>query len=315
MKAAAIGPALAAFAKAIERGGFAAAARAMDVSPAAIGQAVKRLEDHFGVKLLNRTTRKMSPTPEGMVLLTRCKGPLAELDEINRIFDESRGLVSGPLRISAPVGFARHQLVALVAAFKARHPSIEIEIDASDVVRDFVESPVDVAFRILRPTDSSVIARAISPLQAVTVASPDYLARNGRPEHPRDLRDHACIAYRYANTGRMSDLHFMMGGQQTVLPIHPSLIVNDVEVACEAAVQGLGIAQPPSNYVATYIDYGGLVPLMTQFIAAPWTIYLCYPSRHNQPLRVREFIAFAVARLGKDRFVLTSSKKGERTRR
>jgi DNA-binding transcriptional LysR family regulator len=257
----------------------------------------------------------MSLTPEGLVLLTRSKGPLAELDEINRIFDESRGLVSGPLRISAPVGFARHQLVALVAAFSAKHPDIEIEIDASDSVRDFAESPVDVAFRILRPTDSSVIARAISRLQAVTVASPDYLLRKGRPEHPQDLQGHACIAYRYANTGRMSDLRFVIGGQETALAIRPSLIVNDVEVGCEAAVQGLGLAQPPSNYVVTYIADGRLVPLMTQFIAAPWTIYLCYPSRHNQPLRVRKFIEFAVTRLGKDRFVLAPSKEGRRAKR
>ena len=293
MKQFTVGPALLAFARTVEHGSFAAAARTMNQSPAALGQNVARLEHFLGVRLLNRTTRTMSLTPEGRILIERARGPLGEIEEISRIFEERRGKVAGPLRVSAPVGVARHQLVPLIARFAALHPGVQIELDASDEVRDFAEGATDVSLRILRPQDSSVIARPITTLQALTLASPDYLKSAGVPTEPRELMQHRCIGYRYSGSGRIADLHFRIGGKDVALAFQPTLIVNDVEAACELAASGLGIVQPPSNYAAYYLKNRHLVQVLSRFAATPWRVYICYPNRSRLPLRVRAFIEFA----------------------
>jgi LysR family transcriptional regulator, regulator for bpeEF and oprC len=295
---------LLAFLRAAEQGSFAAAARHLDVSAAAVGQAVQRLERHYGVRLLNRTTRRMSLTGDGRVLAERCRGLLAELEEIGRAFDERRRVVSGPLRVTSPAGFGRRHVVPLLARFKARHPAVQLELDLSDAVRDFAASPIDVAFRILRPIDGSVVARPLSRLQAVTVASPDYLERRGAPRSPSDLSRHDCLAYRHPATGNRVPMVFRMGGRDVPVPTPASMVLNDVDAGCEAAALGLGIAQPPSDYVAPYIAAGRLVPVLARFRATPWTLYLCYPGARQLPFRVRAFIDFARAELGRDRFSL-----------
>ena len=300
MKQFTAGSALLSFVNTVEHGSFAAAARAMNVSPAALGQGVDRLEKHLGVRLLNRTTRRMSLTPEGRMLIERAREPLRAIEEIGRMFAENRKTASGPLRISAPVGIARHQLVPLVAGFVAAYPDVQVEIDASDEVRDFAQGRVDVGFRIMTPEDSSIIARPIAWLQAPTLASPAYLKANGTPAQPRDLLQHKCIGYRYPNSERIAPLRFRRGGKDFELSFRPSLIVNDVEIACEAAVAGLGIVQPPVSYARGHIESGLLVPLLSRFEAKPWRIYLCYADRREMPLRVRAFIDFAFAWLRRD---------------
>lgn len=299
MRPFALGPALLAFAETVERGGFAAASNVLKISPAAVGQSVKRLENHFGVKLLNRTTRRMSLTPDGRRLMDRSKGLLADLEEIDRLFEESRGIATGPLRVSAPLGVTRRQLMPLLAAFSAAHPGVVLEVDATDQLRDFASGAIDVGFRVLRPQDSSIIARPIADLQALTLASRAYLERHGTPRHPRDLQHHRCIAYRFLGTGRLADHHFRIGGRSVATPFDHALVVNDIEVGCEAAALGLGIIQPPSNYARHYVDDGRLVPLLSRYVATPWTLYLCYPDRKNLPLRVRAFIDFAMGHLRK----------------
>jgi DNA-binding transcriptional LysR family regulator len=292
-----IGPALAAFHATVEHGGFAPAAGVLKISAAAVGQSVARLEVHFGVRLLNRTTRRMSLTSEGAELLERSRSLLGDIEEINRFFEESRGVASGPLRISAPVGIARHLLVPLLADFMEQHREIRLEVDATDAIRDFAAGRLDLAFRVLQPQDSTIIARPIAPLQAVTVASPAYLARHGTPLHPVDLAAHRCIAYRFINSSRLSDNHFTVDGKPRTVPIDPVFIANDVELACDAAAEGIGIAQPPLCYARPYIDTDRLVPILAPYVAAPWSLLLCYPSRERLPLRVRAFIEFTLSRL------------------
>jgi DNA-binding transcriptional LysR family regulator len=296
--------ALLAFVRAAELGSFAAAAQHLDMSSAAVGQAVQRLERHYGVRLLHRTTRRMTLTHDGRALATRCRSLLDELDEIGRAFDESRRQVAGPLRISAPVGFGRRHVLPLVAQFMAAHPQAQVTLDLTDAMRDFSREPVDVAFRVLRPTDSSIIARPISRLQAVTVASREYLRRHGTPAHPRDIEEHACLAYRHPTTGNLAPFVFRVGGRDVAWAPRPAMIVNDVEAGCEAAALGLGIAQPPSDYAAPFLLARRLVPILSRFRATPWTLYVCYPDAKHVPFRVRAFVEFARLQLGRDRFAL-----------
>lgn len=293
-----------AFLRAAELGSFAAAAKRLSISPAALGQTVKRLEDGFGVRLFNRTTRKMSLTPEGRLLYQRCRRPVAELDELAQIFDESRGAVTGPLRLSAPLGFGRRHVLPLVTRFMAKHPGVTATLDASDAVRDFVDDPVDIAFRIMRPTDSSMIARPVSRLQAVTVAAPSYLRQHGMPRQPRDIEAHSCVSYRHPATGVLAPWMFRVGSRDLVVEPEARLVVNDIETGCDAAAAGAGLVQPPGDYAAPYLASGRLVAVLGAFQATPWTIYLCYPAARRLPLRVRAFVEFARTELGRDRFLV-----------
>lgn len=286
--------ALLAFVKAAEHGSFAAAARDAGISAAALGQSVRRLEDRFGVRLLNRSTRSMSLTPEGLLLLERARAPLRELDEIGRIFEEARGRIAGTLRLSAPQGVARHQLASIIAAFSKRHPTVTIDIDATDELRDLTNESIDVAIRVLRPHDSTIISRKIARLSAVTLAAPDYLAEVGVPLSPHDLVRHANVGYRYASTGRVAELQFKIRGKNTTLTFQPTIIVNDVETACEIAAQGRGVVQPPSAYIRPFTESGRLVRILSEFTATPWQLYVCYTSRRQMPLRTRAFIDFTL---------------------
>jgi len=297
LKQLAIGPSLLAFIRTVEHGSFAAAARSMGLSPAALGQSVRRLEDHLGVRLLTRTTRTMSLTAEGHMLVERARGPVRELDEIARIFEEARGEISGPLRVSAPAGVARHQLAGIVAEFCKRHPAVQLELDVSDELRDFATDAIDVGVRILRPKNSSIIARPIADLQAPTLASPGYLAVAGTPTEPSDLARHRCISYRYRPSGRIADLQFKIRGKLVSMPFRPALVVGDVDVACELAARDLGVVQPPSNYVRDHIESGRLVHILAKYTSTPWRLYLCYPSRNKLPMRVRAFIDFVRANM------------------
>lgn len=287
-----------------ELGSFAAAAKHLEMSPAAVGQAVARLEQAFGVKLLNRTTRRMSVTADGRALLSRSADVVRELSEIERLFEERRGSIAGPLRVSAPLGFARRHVTPLVARFVAAHPGVEVSLDCSDAVRDFVGDAIDVAFRILRPTDSAWVARRISQLPAVTLASPSYLRRHGVPRHPDDLARHACIAYRHPGTSVLAPLRFRVRGREVAVAPRPALVVNDVETGCEAGALGLGIVQPPAYYVSEQLAKGALVRVLERYAPSPWTLYVCYPSAKHLPLRARAFVDLARAELAREPWVV-----------
>lgn len=296
--------ALLAFIRTAELGSFASAARHLGMSPAAVGQAVRRLEESCGVRLLTRTTRKMGLTPDGHLLLRRSRPLLAELDEVGRVFAESRGVASGPLRVSAPVGLGRRYVLPLLARFVAEHPEVSVHFDTSDAVRDLAGDPVDVAFRVWRPQDAGVVAVPISRLQAVSVASPLYLEQFGTPLHPRELTRHRCIVYQHAATGVRAPLCFRVNGREQIQEPAERFVVNDVDIACEAAVLGLGLVQPPSSYALPYLQDGRLVQVLEKFRTSPWTLYLCYSSAKRLPLRVRAFLDFARGALRGERFLV-----------
>ncbi|MBS2017682.1 MAG: LysR family transcriptional regulator [Deltaproteobacteria bacterium] len=284
---------LVAFVRAAELGSFAAAARHLDMSPAAVGQAVQRLEEGFGVKLLHRSTRRMRLTDDGRLLFERCKTLVNELATVGDVLQEARGEVSGPLRISAPAGLARTHVLPLVASFLRLHPEVDVTLDATDTVRDVGAGDVDVAFRILRPADSSVVTRRLGRIAATTVASPAYLERHGRPRHPRDLAARRCVLYRHAATGVLTPLTFRIQDRDRTVVPPAAIVVNDVDAGVESAALGLGIAQPPATYVAQHVADGRLVTILDRFVAHPWTLYLCRPAGSRVPARVRAFMDLA----------------------
>lgn len=289
---------LAAFVRSAELGSFASAARHLDMSPAAVGQAVQRLEDGFGVRLLHRSTRRMRLTDDGRMLFERCRALVNELALVGEALKEARGVVRGPLRISAPGGLARTHVLPVIRKFLRAHPLVEISLDASDTLRDIAAGDVDVAFRILRPTDSAVVTYRLGPIAAVTVASPEYLAEHGTPRHPRDVATRRCVLYRHEATGLLAPVVFRARGRDVALAPPPALVVNDVDAGVEAAALGLGIAQPPEPYVEAHLASGRLVRILEGFVAHPWTLHLCRPGGTPVPRRVRAFVDLARAELG-----------------
>lgn len=285
---------LASFIRAAETGSFAAAAKILGISAAAVGQNVKRMEDAYGVRLLVRTTRRMSLTPEGQLLFQRSRGPLQELDQIDSLFDESRGVVAGVLRLSAPGYLARKMLIPLMREFRKQHPGIEFELDASDTARDFIHDPVDLAFRWCDPGDSSMITRRISELPTVTLAAPCYIAEHGMPNHPHDLDHHDCIQFRLPGSRDVYLWAFEIGGELTRLQTSGAVSVNDAETLLSAAVAGLGIIQADTFTAMETIKSGQLIPVLTTYATAQKGLHLSYPARTHLPLRVRAFIDFVL---------------------
>ncbi|MEM1435878.1 MAG: LysR family transcriptional regulator [Pseudomonadota bacterium] len=296
--------ALGSFIKTAELGSFAAASRDLGISPAAVGQNVKRLEDEYGIKLFNRTTRKMSLTPEGSLLFERAREPLRALDEIDHLFLESRGLVAGPLRISAPKRFAYRTLVPLVLEFREAHPGVEVDLDASDAVRDLVADPVDLSIRIGAPADSTMIARPLSRLPVYTLAAPAYLEAHGAPEHPQDLLDHNCLQYRFPSSREQWSWAFTIDGETRRFETRGKLLFNDPETLMAAGLAGAGVFQMDGYYCGDHVRNGELTLLMPQFAADLQSLYLCYASRDNMPLRVRAFIDFVMHRITTDCYSL-----------
>ncbi len=252
------------------------------------------MEDDWGVKQFNRTTRKMSLTPDGSLLYERVHGPLRALDEIDELFAESRGEVAGALRVTAPNWVGKEIVLPLVAAFSAIHPAVRFELDFSDLKRDFVDDPVDVAFCITNPQDSAMIARPLVANDLMTVASPNYIARCGEPRHPQDLRDHRRIGFRFASTGEVFKWRFQIDGETAFYAEAPHMVFNDPHAVCEAAALGMGVAQIGSILADDYVARGALVPVMSAYAMRLNSLYLMYPHKENQPLRVRAFIDFVL---------------------
>jgi len=296
--------ALVAFVRTVELGSFAAAARSLDVSAPAIGQQVARLERWYSTRLLERSTRRMSLTPEGRVLFERARALVGELDQLGALFEEQGQTLRGQVRVSAPIGIARRHVTPIVQRFLALHPGVTVSLDASDAVRELGGESFDVALRVLPPVDSSVIAVRIARLEAVTVAAPSYLARRGTPKHPRDLSAHDVVVYRNPGSGRLAPLWFRLGGRTVASTLAGRFSLNDVDVACAAVELGMGIGQPPGPYVAEAIEAGRLVPLLVSHRATPWTLYLCHAGGRTLPRRVRAFVELAREELRRQRWTL-----------
>lgn len=295
---------LASFIRAAETGSFAAAAKLLGISPAAVGQNVKRMEDAYGVKLLVRTTRRMSLTPEGQLLFQRSRGPLQELEQIDSLFDESRGIVSGVLRISAPSYFARNMLIPMLREFRRQNPRIEFELDTSNALRDFIHEPVDVAFRWTDPGDSSMITRRISDLPTVTLAAPSYLLAYGEPEHPDQLKDHDCVQFRLPGSRDGYLWTFAIEGELTRLQTRGTVTANDGETLLAAAISGLGVIQADTFMAMGAIKSGDLVPILTDYATAQKGLHICYPARGHTPLRAQAFIEFVLEAIPCDAFCM-----------
>lgn len=290
---------LAVFARVVENGSFAAAARHFGLSPAMVSKHVQALEDGLGVRLLNRTTRQVNPTEAGRGFYERCRHILAELEEAERAAAAAQTAPRGLLRISAPVSFGAIHIAPAIADYLARYPEVMADVQLNDRYVDLIEEGIDVALRVGRLADSSLVARRLVPIRTAVCAAPAYLLRHGAPREPRDLTAHNCLLYSYSTTGE--EWHFTSpDGEPIVVRVRGRLHANNGEVLRAAALAGEGIMKAPSFAIGAEIAAGRLVPLLPDYAPREIALHALYPHSRHLSVKVRSFVDFLAARFGKE---------------
>lgn len=278
------------FFRVVEANGFGAAARRLETTPASVSRRVKALERRLGVRLLQRTTRKLSLTDAGEQYYREGRRLMRQLDDLEQGLTASVREPEGELRIVAPMSFGQRRLAPLVARFAALHRKLRISLILEDRETDLIDEAADLAIRIGYPADSSMVARAIAPVPRHACASPDYLERRGYPQSPEDLLHHDCLHYNLISERE----EWTFGGDdgEQTLAVKGSFCSNNGDVLAQAAMQGLGIALLPNFIVEEGLADGRLVKVLEQHERAPLTLFALYPSRQHVPAKTRSFLEY-----------------------
>ncbi len=284
------------FVAVIEHGGFTNAAQALGISKSAVSKRIRQLEQHLGVKLLHRTTRKINLTEAGEhyfshAKIAHCAAKDAE-DAVTQLQEEPQGR----LRINAPMSFGRLHLAPLIPKFLALYPKISLDLVMDDKQVDLVGGGFDVAIRAGVLPDSNLIARHLTPLHSVICASPSYIKKNGEPKLPQDLKQHNCLLYSYSN--QLKSWSFKDPHQSHTVEINGNYQVNNSEALREALLQGLGIARLPTFVAGPDIENGSLIQLLPEYEMPHITLYALFLERQYMPAKVRAFIDFSIEYLG-----------------
>lgn len=294
------------FAQVIAEGSFAGAARALDLAPAVVTRAISDLEDHLGVRLLNRTTRKLALTEVGESYLVSAKRVLAELEAADAIANELSSAPSGNVRILCPPAFAAHQLVTHLSAFRQQFSGIQLEILASGAV-EVADENFDVSIVSIgqQPLQGDFVVRPLASSSFVICASPAYLLRCGYPQQPEDLLEHDGLLPDVAAIRRELTLYPVKsaGGQSTapmrlVMQRPPVILTPQLEVLYAAAVAGMGVAGLPTFMVAHDLQEGRLQRILPDWHGGALQLYIAMPTRKHVPARTRAFVDFLVGVFG-----------------
>lgn len=278
-----------------DRGSLTAAADALGTSPPTVVRALAALEKELGVRLFDRTTRRLAPTDDGREYAERCRRILAEVDEADASLASKQRRPSGLLRVTAPVMLGRMHVAPLVFEFMARHADVRVDLVLLDRTVDLVEEGLDVGIRVGELPESSLVAVSAGHVSRVACASPAYLRRQGPPKTPQDLRDHRCI--RFTGLLRAPEWEFAEQGRTLRVPVEGALTTNQVDVALEACVRGLGVGAFLSYQVAEPLAAGQLRRVLPDFEPPPRPVHLVRPQGRLLPLRVRAFIDHVTPRL------------------
>lgn len=287
---------LSVFTKVVELSSFAAAARHFGLSPAMVSKHILALEERLGARLLNRTTRQVNPTEIGRAFCERATRILADLDEAERAASDSQAMPRGLLRVNAPLSFGVRHLAPAIIDYLVACPTVTVDVTLNDRIVDLVEEGFDLAIRIARPVDSSLIARQIAPCFIVACAAAEYLAKHGAPHRPADLAAHNCLGYSYAALRG----EWRFSGPDGAASVHVAgrLSANNGDLLRLAALRGEGIVLLPSFLVGDDIAAGRLVPILPGYTPDALAIQAVYPHRRHLSAKVRSFVDFLVARFG-----------------
>ncbi len=289
--------AITAFASVVEQSGFAAAARTLGASRSQINKAVINLEDDLGVQLLQRTTRRVSPTPSGQAFYEKCRAILDDLSEAERSLKDTSDRPAGRLKINAPLSFGMAHLGPALIDFMKRYPDITTELELSDRFIDPVSEGYDITVRIGAPNPiPSLIDHEIVEMKRVLCASPSFLKDIGAPEVPHDLTQLPCLHYGNLTAGDTWELH--NGERAETVRTQGTLCSNNGEVLRDGAVAGLGIAMLPTFIVGKELQAGRLVTLLPDWKPTALQLCLLYPPNRHLATRVRLLVEFIYDRFG-----------------
>ncbi len=281
-----------AFVAVAEWGSFVKAADQLETSKAAVSRYVAQLEERLGVRLMQRTTRRLSLTDEGHAFLIHCKETLALIHDAEEEIQNKRKNPTGLIRINAPVTFGILHLAPLWGKFTALYPQVQLDVTLSDRVVDLVDEGYDMAVRVARLPSSTLVSRKLASTSLVVCASPKYLKGKPKPQHPSDLKSHSVISYSYLSTG--DEWVFQGPDGEARVKTNPKIHTNNGDTCRSAALAHQGIILQPSFIVGQDIQKGDLVALLPQFKSVDLGIYAVYSSRKLVSPRIRALVDFLV---------------------
>lgn len=292
---------IASFVSVASSGSFAAAAKAQGVSAAAVSKNVATLERQMGVRLFQRTTRKLSLTPEGQTFYSQCLGPLRDLEAAQAVVQKSAKSIAGLVRVTSASPFATGYIIALIPQFQKRFPLVHVELNLDDRVSDMLVQNYDLGIRVGPMADSALVGRTIAPLPFVICGSSEYFKRAGLPATVDDLRHHNCLRLRFQ--GRQDFMVWLMQGIDAAMDkkITGNFIAGDFMTLLMAACQGQGLVCVPLALAMPLFRSGQLLPVLTELIAPRISVYLYYPNRKNLPARTRAFMDFVLDSLSHEK--------------
>ncbi len=279
-----------------EAGSISAAADQLAVAKSAVSRRLADLEARLGAELIHRTTRRLVLTDSGRAFLERARRILADLDEAEQAVSQAHGALGGKLKVAMPVAFGIKHLGPLLSEFMVRHPGVEFDLDFNDRHIDLMQEGFDLAIRIARLQDSSLIARRLAPIRSALCASPAYLARHGTPSTAAELARHRGLLY--SNLTHPGLWHYTgPDGQPGSVTVPARLSANNGDFLCQAAMAGEGIILHPTFYLSEYLRTGALVPLLTDHTWPQVDAYAVYPPTRHLSRRVRALVDFLAERL------------------
>lgn len=288
---------MALFARVVEAGGFSAAARELGLSKGSVSKRVAGLEDRLGVRLLNRTTRRLSLSEAGEAFYAGCRRMVSEAEAAERAVTHLAAAPRGTLRVNAPMSFGQMHLAPALSAFLERYPEVAVDLTLDDREVNLVQDGFDVGVRIKTLRDSSLVARRLAPSRALISAAPSYLAAHGAPARPEDLTRHACLLYSYQPEPGVWTLR--RPDAERRVRVSGRLRANNGEALREAAVAGFGLALLPSFLIGEEVRAGRLTPVLRDWAVGPQVaIHAIYPAGRNLSPKVRVFVDFLAERFG-----------------
>ncbi|MFA7416242.1 MAG: LysR family transcriptional regulator [Rhizobium sp.] len=279
----------------VDQGSLSAASRHLRSPLATVSRKVAELEVHIGSRLVVRTNRRISLTDAGRAYVEAAREILARVEEAERLAAGEFTVAKGELVMTAPIVFGRLHVLPVVVEFLKAYPEIDLRLILGDRVVNLTDDHIDLALRIGNLPESTLIATRLGGIRRTVYASPDYLARRGRPEHPRDLAAHDCITFE--GISALREWTFMDGKRPFSVPLHARLSVNTAEAAVDAAAAGLGVTRVLAYQAAHAVAGGELVAVLEDFEQPAAPVHLVYPPRRPVPLKLRAFLDFATPRL------------------
>ena len=284
------------FVRVMDRGNFSLAAKDLGITPSAVSKLISRLEDRLGARLLERSTRRLALTPEGVTFLARARRIVADIEEAEAEVAQVRGAPRGKLRINSGTAFGLHQLAPSLADFLARYPEIDIELSITDRLVDLIEEQSDIAVRSGHIPEGPFIQRKLADLQRVICAAPAYLSRHGTPRSAADLKNHDCIVVSGPGLNRWP---FKLRGGIDVVEVRPRVTTDDAEAALRLAIEGAGIVRLSDVIVGPPLRDGKLVALLTDVHhVETFPLAAIYPSGRQRLPRIAVFLEFLQERFG-----------------